>query len=138
MVVGEDGVYGRQVCPLRVLKDARLIQTASRAEVDVLARCEDALVGPRDGQVGAGDIVVDVVGTVVAEHAVGDHGPRRGDAAADGDVTQDAEAEGGEAELARLALDGDAAAQAAVDADVAEGVAQRDYLPVEAPGRDHD
>src|SRR5262249_24741958 len=121
VVVREDRVDGRQVCPRGGGEDARLIQAAGRAEVDALSGGEDALVRGRDGQESAAG--------AVADPAVGDDGPRRGDAAADGDVAQDAKAGGGQAELARAALGGDPAAQAAGDADVAEDVAQRDHLP---------
>src|SRR5262249_58094674 len=91
-VVREDRVDGGDVRPAGVLpaarrgdvlEDARLVQAAGRAEVDVLPGGEDALVHARDAQVGPVGVRSEVVGAVVAQQGGGDDGPRRADAAAD-------------------------------------------------------
>src|SRR6516162_9293323 len=114
------------------------LRSQGRAQpVDVLFGGDDALVGPRNAQMSAGAVVVDVVGPVVANEAGRDEGARRRDAAADADVAQDAGAAerltGAEAELF-AAVDRDAAAESTADIDVAEGVPEGHHLPVESAG----
>src|SRR5262249_43159194 len=73
-LVGAVGVLRRAGCA-DVLENARRVQRARGAEVDVLLGGEDTLVGARDGQVGPLRIVLDVVRAVVAKETRAAAGP---------------------------------------------------------------